>query len=335
MTDVTQTLPDQQPLFTDDEIDQLISYYGDADKFIDALRSTASPDMAPVEVVNHWISRIIVYYFHGWFPESSAKRCVGTADIRSQRITSIFADEFGVVDTPRMNRIRAMVTSYQLSYETMSMEAPIGKGLGWLSIALPGLTFGVIPATCKMLPEGSTHTMSVIGTASPKVEVVPMKFAGADKIGDFSWMIKQPEYQQDLFIFNDNEASNRDYRYRWVSNHQTSMSLESACVVGAGNAIIRPYRCLPGRKDRPQSAGLPTGFQPVNEAQRGYQTLGEAHIGTKWAMEYITTLVKSGQYRRVYFSVGEDGLLGQGVFTIDLEVREYLTKFLLDLANIT
>ena len=38
-----------------------------------------------------------------------------------------------------------------------------------------------------------------------EIQVIPIQFTGRNKYGDFNWMIKEPEYANSLFIFNDNE----------------------------------------------------------------------------------------------------------------------------------
>lgn len=446
---ITPALKQENTIFTNTELDVLLGYYGSAQKFIDALTSTVMPDATPIEMINYFISKVIVVHYHGWFPKQGSPINISH---RESYITNLFATQFGVTGNLRMNRIRMMVQVYQLNYQTMAMEAPIGRLLGTLSIPLVKLLFQVVPTTyvppepiitqvaarinradgsvvgsypnqgltstftqpsstsnvvvsapereekildaiamkaktSTLYAPGSTFTSPIAPfspiasssyitpgapitylvsnpsiapiapieplapmvssapiapiaplasttSTSSKVEVVPISFTGAGKIGDFKWMINQPAYQQDLFIFNDNEEANKDYMDLWVNNSTTSVGLRSACVAGMGNAVIRPYRCIPGHKDHPRSAGLPTGYLSGIGTSRGYATLSEAQQGASVAMDYITSLVKSGQYRRVYFSVGPDGLLGQGVFDIDRDVRVYFTKFLLNLANV-
>lgn len=58
------------------------------------------------------------------------------------------------------------------------------------------------------------------------IKLVPSIFSGRNKLGDFSWMIKQPEYNDALFIFNDNQEAFYGKLKR----------------KGCGNAVIRPYR---------------------------------------------------------------------------------------------
>ena len=37
------------------------------------------------------------------------------------------------------------------------------------------------------------------------VTVLKSHFEGAGREGDFSWMIRQPQHERTLFVFNDNE----------------------------------------------------------------------------------------------------------------------------------
>ena len=89
--------------------------------------------------------------------------------------------------------------------------------------------------------------------ADEGITVIPSKFVKNDTEGDFNWMIKQKEYSDVLFIFNDNEDA----------------FLSESCKKGAGNAVIRPYKC----KDPPRSAGIPTGIYKKGVETRGYEKL--------------------------------------------------------------
>ena len=73
------------------------------------------------------------------------------------------------------------------------------------------------------------------------VIVIGIVFKKRNKVGDFSWMIKQQQYNKTLFIYNDDIESRNKY-------HK-----------GGGNAIIRPYNQYNPRIKIPRSVGIPTG----------------------------------------------------------------------------
>lgn len=331
-------------LFTDAQVDVLIAYYGSSDVFVRELTNSSPPLAAPVEIVDGLISRVIASQFKGWFPGSNMK-------IQEQHtsypiwLQEFFRTTFEVGDDMRIASIQRMVEAYQFDYAAMVMNVEIGKGIGKLSFRLPTINFHILPASITpnisggcieenisnlVIGNNATSSNSIGATIPEKpnnVIVIPVMFERVGTIGDFGWMIQQPEYQDSLFIFNDNEEANLAYRLRWVENDKYSMTLGIANEAGGGNAVIRPYRCvLP--KDHPKSAGLPTG-----KSGRGYQSLEEAQVGAAWAMAHITGLVKSGKYQRVFFSVGKDGLLGQGIFNISPEVRQFFTNFLVNLGE--
>ena len=139
-------------LLTDGEIGMLVKYYGSPQKFIDALASNVVPDSAPLEIINLLISRIIVYYFHGWFPDSSDPVA------RKEYINRLFQDQFGITSSTQVMKIKEMVEKYRLNYQSMAMDADIGRGFGVLTIPLPQLTFQLIPANYRTnAPSKSTN----------------------------------------------------------------------------------------------------------------------------------------------------------------------------------
>ncbi len=89
-----------------------------------------------------------------------------------------------------------------------------------------------------------------------KITVIPSTFSGSGQVGDFEFMLNQPEYERTLFIFNDNEE-----QFDAFVNGQSS-----GFSRGGGNAAIRPFRKL----TPPRAAGVPTG-----KSGRGYSSLDE------------------------------------------------------------
>lgn len=73
------------------------------------------------------------------------------------------------------------------------------------------------------------------------MDIIPIIYCESNKYGDFTWMIRQLEYQDSLFIFNDNIESKHSY------------------TNGCGNASIREYNKYNPYIDIPRSAGIPTG----------------------------------------------------------------------------
>ena len=81
------------------------------------------------------------------------------------------------------------------------------------------------------------------------IKVVRSIYACAGALGDYLWMINQPEFSRALFIFNDNEEQFDAY----VAGEASGFD------AGGGNAAVRQFRKhLP-----PRSAGVPTGKEVV------------------------------------------------------------------------
>jgi hypothetical protein len=154
------------------------------------------------------------------------------------------------------------------------------------------------------------------------VQVIGSQFSHPGEPGDFSWMIERPEYDDALFIFNDNEEQFLAYL-----KDQTPKTY--GCRDGKGNALIRHYRCT----QPPRAAGVPTGWiqktPPV-----GYPALTDAVRGViDEALAVIKTLVASGRYQRIFYSVDKDGNLGHGIFDPADAVKSYIVTELNELGN--
>lgn len=133
----------------------------------------------------------------------------------------------------------------------------------------------------------------------------PVKFTKPKKIGDFVWMYHQPEYQNDFFIFNDNET---DY-------------LNQSIHSGGGNAVMRPFQHLTPQR----VSGIPTGKNGV-----GYGRLTEVvKLIIDHSIDRIARIVRKEKYRHVYYSAGVDGrTIGTSIFSPSKSVLEYITKSL-------
>lgn len=151
------------------------------------------------------------------------------------------------------------------------------------------------------------------------MQVIPNIFHRNGEGGDFGWMIEQSEYDDALFIFNDNQEQFLDYL-------QNPAPQTNGCQAGANNAVIRPYQCL----NPPRAAGVPTGSNG-----KGYSELTpevKRVIGA--ACGVIRETLASGSYQRVYYSAANaQGELGTGEFQVGDDVKTYVVEELLKLAD--
>ena len=149
------------------------------------------------------------------------------------------------------------------------------------------------------------------------VELVPSRYGGRDRPGDFAWMISRPEYADALFVFNDNEEQFRAF--------QRDPHGGSGLSPGGGNATIRPYRGA----EPPRAAGIPTG-----RSGHGYAALtADARQAIDDALEVIAGLLATGAYRRlVYSATNDEGELGTGIFDVADDVKRYIVSGLRRLA---
>jgi hypothetical protein len=141
------------------------------------------------------------------------------------------------------------------------------------------------------------------------MRVIGSVFSGRDKPGDFGWMIEQPDDDDALFVFNDNEEQ--------FLRHQRDPHDRSGCSAGGGNAVIRPYQCM----EPPRAAGIPTGA-----GGQGYSRL-DAHVQSVIddAVTVIRALASTGRYQRIFYSAAADGTtLGTGIFDVGDDVKDYI-----------
>lgn len=147
-----------------------------------------------------------------------------------------------------------------------------------------------------------------------KITVIPSTFSGSGQVGDFEFMLNQPEYERTLFIFNDNEED-----FDAFVNGQPS-----GFIPGGGNAVIRPFREL----TPPRAAGVPTG-----KLGFGYSSLDEpTKAKIDQALAVITDLLETGNYDSIVFSANKTKTdLGTGIFFVEADVRDYIFSQLLAL----
>ena len=140
-----------------------------------------------------------------------------------------------------------------------------------------------------------------------KITVIPSTYSGRGQSGDFEWMLNQPEYENTLFIFNDNEE-----QFDAFVNEESS-----GFTRGGGNAAIRPLR----KNSPPRAAGVPTG-----RSGRGYSSLDEpTKAKIDQALAVITDLLETGNYDSIIFSANETKTcIGTGIFDVGADVRAYI-----------
>ncbi len=145
------------------------------------------------------------------------------------------------------------------------------------------------------------------------IKVIKSSFTGANKEGDFAWMIKQPHHQGTLFLFNDNEGE--FYKHFNGGQHR--------CGAGGGNAGIRPYQCQPS----PQAIGIPTGTYDSGPHYMGYSQLDD-HVRKVLAdaFQQIESLLKAGRYSAIAFSWSDETKLGGKIFNTAQDVRDYIVE---------
>jgi hypothetical protein len=140
------------------------------------------------------------------------------------------------------------------------------------------------------------------------LRVCSFVFDGGGKDGDFLWMIQQSEYQDVLFVFNDNEQ-------QFYERGERPNDLKGdGCQAGGGNAVIRPFQC----KSPQHASGIPTG--------PGYDHL-TPHVQAVVdnAVEQIAEVVSREKLKRIFYNAKSDaGDLGYGIFQPGDDVRQYI-----------
>ncbi len=144
------------------------------------------------------------------------------------------------------------------------------------------------------------------------VEGIVFKKVG--EFGDFNWMIEQEEYDDCLFLFNDN-----------LEYHFTNKK-------GSGNAIIRKYNIYNKYLDRPRSFGIPTGTLKNG----GFSELTlEVEFVIDKCFEHLAYILKNYNYKKVYFSKDKkENKLGTSIFEVNSDVIDYITGKIYDLKYI-
>ena len=129
-------------------------------------------------------------------------------------------------------------------------------------------------------------------------------FTKNNTVGDFDWMIKQHQYDDTLFIFNDNVES--------ITSHSK----------GGGNAVIRVYNQYNPKISIPRSAGIPTGYK-----RGGFNVLTpEVKKYIDDSIEKIEKIIIKYNYKKIIYSINKNGELGTEIFKVSDDVKRYILE---------
>jgi len=140
------------------------------------------------------------------------------------------------------------------------------------------------------------------------ISIIGTIFTNVKSYGDYFHMIQSGQYNDSLFIYNDNEESYYNDSYR----------------KGAGNACIRVFNKFnPEFNKNPMSIGIPTGTL----RDGGYDDLNEnnKNIIDHCINQIINLITKHNKKRLFYSAKNMTGILGSGIFEIDDNVLKYIT----------
>ena len=136
-----------------------------------------------------------------------------------------------------------------------------------------------------------------------EIQIYGTHYTKKNTFGDFKWMCEQKEFEDSLFIFNDNEEYHNTNGY------------------GIGNAIIRKYNKHNTTLSKPKSAGICTGTLK----NKGYEELSEynKHIIDN-NIDEIKQLIE--KYKDIYYSVGKNNKIGTSLFEVCEDVIDYIDE---------
>lgn len=149
------------------------------------------------------------------------------------------------------------------------------------------------------------------------VEIIGVVFTERGEYGDFTWMIEQKEFDDALFIFNDN-----------IEDHRSSHC-------GGGNAAIRVYNRFGTHLKYPRSAGIPTGslegfvYKGKVYESGGFEVFDDV---VKKIIDFsiveICNLVRKHGYKRIFYSMDKkkEHKLGTSIFSVCDEVIDYISE---------
>lgn len=149
------------------------------------------------------------------------------------------------------------------------------------------------------------------------VAVIGIVYDGPRKYGDFKWMLKQPEYEDALFIYNDNVKD----------------SLDPNVMEGGGSAAIRN---LSWRfSTPPRSVGVPTGWSVASGGFDEMDIYSKKAIDFSIARIWKIILDSNSQVTKVIYSCSrEDKMkIGVSIFQPHSSILNYINDQLHNLQS--
>jgi hypothetical protein len=133
-------------------------------------------------------------------------------------------------------------------------------------------------------------------------------FTEVGAFGDFYYMIESGKYKNALFIYNDNEESYFDKSFN----------------AGAGNACIRKFNKYNERfSNNPMSFGIPTGTLEHG----GYKNFNRRNMEIiNDCINQIIQIIQTFNKKQLFYSSKDiTGILGNGIFEVNIDVLRYIT----------
>jgi hypothetical protein len=136
---------------------------------------------------------------------------------------------------------------------------------------------------------------------------------GDNQPGDFVWMVKQEQYNNCLFLINENFID----------------SVDSKPYEGAGTAKLRPltFRFL----EKPRAAGIPTGWSVASGGFQSLDPLTKKAIDTSF--KRIACLLTKFSYDTVVYSADAKNTMriGVNIFRPSEEILDYISSKIINL----
>lgn len=125
-----------------------------------------------------------------------------------------------------------------------------------------------------------------------QVELIPIVSYRNQSANDFLNIINQPEFDNALFLFDEDQEDFIKYAKFLQSKNMNRLICKSF------SSDLRDYRCL----DLPKAAGIPVGVNGV-----GYTNIFQAIPYIQAAIDYIRELLNTEKYSSIVYLSKDDG----------------------------